>query len=132
MKNSLLSGLVIFVLISSLGCHKTETEEKKLNVLFISVDDLRTSLGIYEDSIAISPNIDKLASEGITFRETFCQSAVCAPSRASLMTGIRPDSTRVWHLGDKFREINPQAVTMPQYFSNFGYYTVNIGKIFHN
>lgn len=132
MKNGLLRGLAIFVLISSLGCHKTATEEKKLNVLFISIDDLRTSLGVYEDSIVISPNIDKLASEGITFRETFCQAAVCAPSRASLMTGIRPDSTRVWHLGDKFRKINPQAVTMPQYFSNFGYYTVNIGKIFHN
>ena len=124
--------LVIFILISSLGWNDIETEAKKLNVLFISIDDLRTSLGVYEDSIVISPNIDKLASEGITFRETFCQSAVCAPSRASLMTGIRPDSTRVWHLGDKFREINPQAVTMPQYFSNFGYHTVNIGKIFHN
>ena len=48
------------------------------------------------------------------------------------MTGIRPDSTRVWHLGDKFRELNPEAVTMPQYFSKFGYHTVNIGKIFHN
>lgn len=48
------------------------------------------------------------------------------------MTGVRPDSTRVWHLGDKFRKINPAAVTMPQYFSEFGYHTVNIGKIFHN
>ena len=129
MKNNLV-GLVILALF--LGCSDVETEAKKLNVLFISVDDLRTSLGVYEDSIAISPNIDRLASEGITFREAFCQSAVCAPSRASLMTGVRPDSTRVWHLGDKFREINPQAVTMPQYFSSFGYHTVNIGKIFHN
>ena len=126
------TGLVLFVLISSLGCNDMETHSKKLNVLFISIDDLRTSLGVYEDPIVISPNIDQLASEGITFRETFCQSAVCAPSRASLMTGIRPDSTRVWHLGDKFRKINPQATTMPQYFSQFGYHTVNIGKIFHN
>jgi len=102
------------------------------NVLFISIDDLRPALGVYGDSAAITPNIDQLASEGMTFRQTFCQSAVCAPSRASLMTGVRPDSTRVWHLGDKFREINPQAVTMPQYFSRFGYHTVNIGKIFHN
>ena len=73
-----------------------------------------------------------LAREGMTFRQAFCQSAVCAPSRASLMTGLRPDSTRVWHLGDKFREINPETVTMPQYFSRYGYHTVNIGKIFHN
>lgn len=107
-------------------------ESQRPNVLFISIDDLRPSLGAYDDSIAITPNIDQLASEGMTFRQTFCQAAVCAPSRASLMTGIRPDSTRVWHLGDKFREINPQAVTMPQYFSRFGYHTVNIGKIFHN
>ena len=130
--NSLFSRVMIFVLLSSFGCQKTEGEARKLNVLFISIDDLRTSLGVYEDSIAISPHMDKLASEGITFRETFCQSAVCAPSRASLMTGIRPDSTRVWHLGDKFREIHPQAVTLPQHFSKFGYHTVNIGKIFHN
>ena len=87
---------------------------------------------MYGDPIAITPNIDKFASEGMTFRQTFTQAAVCAPSRASLMTGVRPDSTRVWHLGDKFREINPQAVTMPQYFSKFGYHTVNLGKIFHN
>lgn len=128
-------NLAVFAVIAFtlfLACNSTETNAKKLNVLFISIDDLRPSLGVYEDPIAISPNIDRLASEGITFRETFCQSAVCAPSRASLMTGIRPDSTRVWHLGDKFREINPEAVTMPQYFSKNGYHTVNLGKIFHN
>ena len=115
------------------GC-KTETNaiNKKHNILFISIDDLRPTLGVYGDTIVVSPNIDQLASEGITFREAFCQSAVCAPSRASLMTGVRPDSTRVWHLGDKFREINPNAVTMPQHFSKHGYHTVNLGKIFHN
>lgn len=125
-------GFIVFILLFYFGCETVQKEEKKLNVLFISVDDLRPSLGVYEDSIAISPHIDQLASEGITFRETFCQSAVCAPSRASLMTGLRPDSTRVWHLGDKFRKINPEAVTMPQYFSKYGYHTINIGKIFHN
>jgi iduronate 2-sulfatase len=107
-------------------------DKAKPNVLFISVDDLRPSLGAYGDTVAITPNLDLLAGEGMTFRQAFCQSAVCAPSRASLMTGLRPDSTRVWHLGDKFREINPGTVTMPQYFSRFGYHTVNIGKIFHN
>ena len=126
----LLFYLIIFI--TALGCNNAKEETKKPNILFISVDDLRTSLGAYGDTIVISPNIDKLALEGITFRETFCQSAVCAPSRASMMTGLRPDSTRVWHLGDKFREINPNAVTMPQYFSKYGYHTVNIGKIFHN
>lgn len=102
------------------------------NVLFISIDDLRPALGVYGDSLAISPNIDHFAREAMTFRQVFCQSAVCAPSRASLMTGLRPDSTRVWHLGDQFRKINPETVTMPQHFAKHGYHTVNIGKIFHN
>ncbi len=114
------------------ACADKSADLRKPNILFISIDDLRPALGVYEDPLAITPNIDRLASEGITFREAFCQSAVCAPSRASLMTGVRPDSTRVWHLGDKFREINPKAVTMPQHFSEYGYRTVNIGKIFHN
>lgn len=114
------------------ACDETDAPKKKPNILFVSIDDLRPSLGVYGDSIAHSPHIDQLASEGFTLRNVFTQSAVCAPSRASLMTGLRPDSTRVWHLGDKFREINPGTVTMPQYFSKYGYYTVNIGKIFHN
>lgn len=122
--------LFSFFLLS--GCASREAVQEHPNVLFISIDDLRPSLGAYGDTIVHSPNLDQLATEGITFREAFCQAAVCAPSRASLMTGIRPDSTRVWHLGDKFREINPATVTMPQYFSKFGYHTVNIGKIFHN
>ena len=131
MKNCFTVFLLIGLL-TSIGCGGFVKEHKKYNVLFISVDDLRPSLGVYGDPIVKSPFIDQLASEGITFREAFCQSAVCAPSRASLMTGLRPDSTRVWHLGDKFREINPETVTMPQYFSKFGYHTVNLGKIFHN
>lgn len=122
--------LIVFLVICS--CSSPKKELVKPNILFVSIDDLRPTLGAYGDTIAITPNIDQIASEGMTFRQTFTQVAVCAPSRASLMTGLRPDSTRVWHLGDKFRNINPQAVTMPQYFSKFGYHTVNLGKIFHN
>ena len=114
------------------SCSFEKENAQKPNILFVSIDDLRPSLGVYDDPVAITPNIDQLAKEGMTFRQTFCQSAVCAPSRASLMTGVRPDSTRVWHLGNKFRNINPNAVTIPQFFSKHGYYTVNIGKIFHN
>ena len=113
-------------------CQNPEKSTTKPNILFVSIDDLRPALGVYGDSIAITPNIDQLAGEGMTFRKTFAQSAVCAPSRASLMTGLRPDSTRVWHLGDQFRKINPNTVTMPQYFAKHGYHTVNLGKIFHN
>lgn len=123
---------LLFLLITIFSCTNPKKESTRPNVLFISIDDLRTSLGAYGDSIVVSPNIDQIAAEGITFRQTFTQVAVCAPSRASLMTGLRPDSTRVWHLGNKFRKINPDAVTMPQHFSKFGYHTVNLGKIFHN
>ena len=124
--------LLICQLIWATFSCSSPTEVVKPNILFVSIDDLRPTIGAYDDSVAITPNLNRLASEGMTFRQMFCQSAVCAPSRASLMTGLRPDSTRVWHLGDKFREINPSTVTMPQYFSRFGYHTVNIGKIFHN
>ncbi len=132
MKKTFYLSIAIFIFSISIGCQETEKSTQQPNILFISIDDLRTTLGVYGDTTVISPNLDQLASEGITFMDAFCQSAVCAPSRASLMTGLRPDSTRVWHLGDKFRKINPEAVTMPQYFSKFGYHTVNLGKIFHN
>jgi len=124
--------ILVLLLLTIFSCNNPKKEDVKPNILFISIDDLRPTLGAYGDSTAITPNIDQLAAEGMTFRQTFTQVAVCAPSRASLMTGLRPDSTRVWHLGDKFRDINPNTVTMPQYFSKFGYHTVNLGKIFHN
>jgi iduronate 2-sulfatase len=128
----LYTWLIPSIAVLVLGCQQPKPENSRPNVLFISIDDLRPALGAYGDSTAITPNIDQLASEGMTFRQTFSQVAVCAPSRASLMLGVRPDSTRVWHLGDQFRKINPNAVTMPQYFAKHGYYTVNLGKIFHN
>lgn len=131
-KNQSYSWLLMLVFLALIGCETPKKDNIKPNILFISIDDLRPTLGSYGDTTVISPNIDQLAAEGMTFRQTFTQVAVCAPSRASLMTGLRPDSTRVWHLGDKFREINPNTVTMPQYFSKFGYHTVNLGKIFHN
>ncbi len=117
-----------------LGCKNSQLKEisKKPNVLFISIDDLGPNLGVYDNEHIVSPNIDEFAKNGMTFRNTYCQAAVCAPSRASLMSGLRPDSTRVWHLGDKFRNIHPNMVTMPMHFNRNGYYTVCIGKIFHN
>lgn len=123
---------IILLAITILSCDNKVKETVKPNILFISIDDLRPTLGAYGDTIAVTPNIDQLASEGMTFRQTYTQVAVCAPSRASLMTGVRPDSTRVWHLGDEFRKIDPNTVTMPQHFAKNGYHTVNLGKIFHN
>ncbi len=102
------------------------------NILFIAIDDLRPELGCYGSPIAISPHIDQLASKGIRFDSAHCQLAVCNPSRVSLLTGLRPDSTKVWTLDVRFRETIPNAVTLPQHFKQGGYHTVGFGKIFHN
>ncbi len=101
------------------------------NVLFIVVDDLRPALGCYGDKVAVTPNLDKLAGEGILFERAYCQLAVCSPSRLSLMTGRRPDSIRVWDLSTHFRKALPHAVTLPQLFKQNGYHTRSIGKVLH-
>ncbi|WP_316767676.1 sulfatase [Pedobacter frigiditerrae] len=106
--------------------------QKKTNVLFIVVDDLRPALGSYDDKNASSPNIDQLAANGTLFTNAYCQQAVCAPSRASFMTGKKPDHTQVWNLETHFRKALPNVVTLPQYFKNNGYYTRQIGKIYHD
>ena len=102
------------------------------NVLFIAVDDLRPELGCYGSNIAKSPNIDRFAESAVTFTRAYCQQAVCNPSRASLMTGLRPDTIKVWDLQTDFRKTTPDAVTLPQQFMKHGYHAVGIGKIFHN
>lgn len=102
------------------------------NVLFIVVDDLRPQLGCYGDQIVQSPNIDQLAKTGVLFSRAYCQQAVCAPSRSSVMTGKRPNTIKVWDLKTHFRESLPDVVTLPQYFKNNGYHTQSIGKIYHD
>jgi arylsulfatase A-like enzyme len=100
------------------------------NILFIAVDDLKPMLGAYGDETVKSPQIDRLASDGTTFLNAHCQQAVCGPSRASLLTGLRPDSTKVWDLKTKIRKVNPDVVTLPQHFKQNGYTSVGVGKIF--
>ena len=102
------------------------------NVLFVTIDDLRPELGCYGNTDIRTPHFDRFAEQAAVFLRAYCQAAVCAPSRASVMTGLRPDSTRVWDLRGKFRENLPDVVTMPQHFHAHGYYTVSMGKIFHN
>ncbi len=102
------------------------------NVLFIVADDLRPSMGCYGDRKAITPNMDKLAGNGIVFNNAYCQQAVCNPSRASVLTGLRPDQNGVTDLVTHFREKIPEVVTLPQAFRNAGYTAISIGKIFHN
>ena len=104
---------------------------RKPNVLFIAVDDLRPELGCYGRDYIKSPNIDRIARQGMTFQRAYCQQAVCSPSRSSLLTGTRPDSTKVWDLVTHFRDAQPNLVTLPQHFRQNGYFVQGMGKIFH-
>ncbi|MEP4095822.1 sulfatase-like hydrolase/transferase [Reichenbachiella sp.] len=100
------------------------------NVLFIAVDDLKPLIGAYGDPIAITPNIDRLAAMGTTFTNAHCQQAICGPTRASLLTGMRPDVTEVWDLSTQMRAVNPNILTIPQQYSANGYTAAAMGKIF--
>lgn len=104
---------------------------KKKNILFIAVDDLACTLGCYGDLMAKTPNIDRLASQGVCFKRAYNQIPLCNPSRASVMTGLRPDTIKVYDLDRHFRDEVPDVVTLSQRFKNEGYFTARVGKIYH-
>ena len=103
----------------------------KPNVLFIAVDDLRPELGCYGNRIVKSPNIDRIAARGVVFNRAYCQQAVCSPSRTAIMTGLRPDTTKVWDLVTHFRVAQPDCITLPQHFKANGYHCAAINKVYH-
>ncbi len=103
----------------------------KYNVLFIMVDDLRPLLGCYGHTEMHTPNIDRLAERGTLFNRAYCQSPICNPSRASILTGLRPETNGVKDNNTHFRTLVPDVVTLPQYFKSHGYYTRSLGKITH-
>ncbi|MBW3622300.1 MAG: sulfatase [Armatimonadetes bacterium] len=105
--------------------------ERKPNVLFIAVDDLRPTLGCYGSPIVQTPNIDRLARRGMIFSRAYCQQAVCAPSRNSLLTGRRPDTIGIYDLATHFRARLPHVVTLPQQLKSHGYHAEGLGKIYH-
>lgn len=120
-----LMGLLLFASLSS-GVAATQH-----NILFIGIDDMRPELGCYGSPVAVTPNMDALANDGLLFNRAYCQQAICGPSRASLMTGMRPDSSGVVHNYLEFRDLNPEVITLPQQFRANGYETAYCGKIFH-
>ena len=125
-KKGILFILALCGLVVSLGAQSSG----KPNILFIAVDDLKPLLGCYGDTLAHTPNIDALAAGGLTFTRGYCQQAVCAPSRVSLMTSRYPDQTRVWDLETMMRDMDPGIVSLPQYLISQGYRTSGTGKIF--
>lgn len=124
----LLAFLAALLLAPLAGVHAAD----KPNVLFIAVDDLRCELGCYGVKEVQSPNLDQLAKSGVAFTRAYCQQAVCNPSRVSMLTGLRPDATKVWDLVTEMRTVIPDVVTLPQHFRKNGYRAVAYGKIFHN
>lgn len=105
-------------------------DAKPKNVLFIAIDDLKPLFGAYGFDFIKTPNIDKLAKNGFVLENNHCQQAVCGPSRASILTGKRPDYTKIWDLKTLIRDKNPDIITMPQYFKQSGYLTAAVGKMF--
>lgn len=119
--------LVPVVMLSTM----TAADGARPNVLFICVDDLKPMLGCYGDKTIKAPNIDRLAARGVVFDHAYCNQAVCAPSRNTLMTGVRPSTLGIYDLGTNFRAAEPDALTLTQYFVNSGWRTEGIGKILH-
>lgn len=121
----LFSLLIVFIQSNSLAQTKS-----KPNILFIAVDDLKPIIGAYGNTFIKTPNMDRLATMGTTFLSNYCQQAVCGPTRASLLTGMRPDMTKIWDLKTQLRDVSPNIVTLPQYLRTQGYTTQGIGKVF--
>ena len=129
MKTSRIGIGVISLFVFFYSCNKPT---EKPNILFIGIDDLRTELGCYGSEIAITPNMDALAQQGLLFSRAYCQQAICGPSRASLLTGTRPETSGIFHNYVKIRDLNPDILTLPQHFVANGYEAVYCGKIFHH
>ncbi len=117
---------------SEAGNDHRQTAQQRPNVLLILVDDLKPALGCYGDSAAKTPHLDALAASALRFDLAYCNQAVCAPSRFTLMLGSHSTSTGLYGLGSQLRAILPDAVTLPQYFAlHGGYRTESLGKVFH-
>ena len=117
---------------SALAADPATRPAARTNVLLIIVDDLNTSLGCYGNPVVKSPNIDRLAARGVRFDRSYCQYPLCNPSRVSFLSGRRPETSGVYVLTTPAREALPDAVLLPQFFRQQGYFSGGAGKIFHS
>ncbi len=115
----------------AIAASTTYAGKSRMNILFIAVDDMNNDLGCYGHPYVRSPNIDRLASQGIAFSNAYCQFPLSSPSRSSVMTGMRPDRIRVFDLAYHFRQDLPDIQTLPQMFMKNGYFSARVGKIYH-
>ena len=128
--SKVLHSLVVFSLIG-VGSVSTAAASSKPNVLFITIDDLRVEIGCYGQTHVKTPVMDRLAARGMRFDRAYVQAAFCNPSRNSFLTGLRPDTTRIFGNRTRLRDRLPDVVTLPQLFREQGYRTIRLGKIFH-
>jgi len=120
------------LLLSALLIATSAFAAKRPNVLLLVADDLRAELNCLGSKHIKSPHLDRLAANGRLFTRAYCQQAVCNPSRASFLTGLRPDTIRVWDLRTHFRKAKPDHPTLPEFFKKHGYETRCVGKLYHN
>jgi iduronate 2-sulfatase len=131
-----LAGVLVLACVSAACAGRARPDERpvdraRANVLFIAVDDLRPEGETFGPSPVKTPNIDALARRGTAFTRAYAQQALCSPSRTSLLTGRRPDTTRIYDLQTHFRTTIPTVVTLPEHFRRHGYHTQSFGKVYH-
>ena len=127
-----LAGLLVLLAGGAAAGVAKPAASRPVNVLLIVVDDLNTSLGCYGNTAVRSPNIDRLAARGVRFDRTYCQYPLCNPSRVSFLSGRRPESSGVYVLNIPARTAFPDAVMLPQFFRQRGYFSAGAGKVFHS
>lgn len=130
-RREFLAGGTAMAASAATGRGLATTSDRRRNVLFIACDDLNVSLGCYGNRVVQTPHLDALAARGTRFNAAHCQYPFCGPSRASLMTGLAPDTTKVFGLQTFFRDTIPQVVTLGQVFKRNGYRSMRVGKIYH-
>ena len=132
-KNLAALMLVFSGVLFSVMTHGSQSGQSPNIVVFL-IDDLRPDLGVYGHNQVHSPNIDQLASEGVKFTRAYAQQAICGPSRVSIMTGLRPETTGLYTIrkNGRLRPNQPNVVSMPQLFKANGYKTISIGKVYHS